>query len=466
MLEFVESEITTGKSYSHLLETLKKKLNAQDDGMVDVEGFVREQQACDNRSAGGRRGEEEEEEFDFGVARGNEDDEEVIMESLPPDEEESRMSRSSYQTRPASGGRLLDHRSMGVGTGRAYVVRGLTHGTDMGRTVGGSDTDALSTQMEVMRLDESGRDSIVATVEGRKFTYDNKQIDPSKILLHDQESKMLLTDDRDRSKVYLMDLQREKIVQEWDTQNRPVYNIMETNQGASRQQSNSFIAYNPQCVFDIDTRQKSDTAVNKTIQYKTKTGFSCGATDAAGHMVLGNTKGELRLYDGGANADGNYKRAKTALEGLGDPLVHVTCTQAGDWILGTCETYLILFPVRLSDGGRTGFVTALGKHKPKPIMLKLLPEDIAKYNLQQISFHKAEFDEKETNILTATANLIIVWDFRAIRRGHLTGYTVRPLAEYIRDVGFVANESSEAIVTATPNTVCASALQRSKKSRK
>lgn len=78
---------------------------------------------------------------------------------------------------------------------------------------------------------------------------------------------------------------------------------------------------------------------------------------------------------------------------------------------GTCQKYLVLFPVKLATNGKTGFVTALGKQKPHPIVLRLRLEDIAHYNLQELNFTKAEFDANETTIVTSTNNLVIIWDF-------------------------------------------------------
>lgn len=57
-------------------------------------------------------------------------------------------------------------------------------------------------------------------------------------------------------------------------------------------------------------------------------------TDQGGHIVTGNAVGDVRLYDGGVNADGKYKRAKTHLKGLGDPLLHVCALSDGSWVLG------------------------------------------------------------------------------------------------------------------------------------
>lgn len=77
----------------------------------------------------------------------------------------------------------------------------------------------------------------------------------------------------------------------------------------------------------------------------------------------------------------------------------------------TCPSYLLVYPVRLVSIDKTGFTSALGSLKPKPIVLRLSLADIAKYNLQDCELKPAEFDEKENHIVTSTNNLVIIWDF-------------------------------------------------------
>ena len=77
----------------------------------------------------------------------------------------------------------------------------------------------------------------------------------------------------------------------------------------------------------------------------------------------------------------------------------------------TCARYLLLYPVRLVVSEKTGFTAPLGALKPKPLVLRLDLKDISKYNLQECSFKRAEFDAKENHIVTSTNNLVIIWDF-------------------------------------------------------
>ncbi|KAL8451109.1 hypothetical protein Emed_002147 [Eimeria media] len=167
-------------------------------------------------------------------------------------------------------------------------------------------------------------------------------------------------------------------------------------------------------------------------------------TNEEGHIVLGSDKGVLRLYDGKTNAEQTFKRAKTQLAGFRDPVLHVAVTRDGAWILATCARYLLLYPVRLTTTEKTGFVTPLGTLKPKPFVLRLSLEDVSKYNLQSCSFKKAEFDEEESTIVTSTNNLVIIWDFVAVKNGKTDAYQVRRISDYIKDLAFISTKNKEA----------------------
>lgn len=49
---------------------------------------------------------------------------------------------------------------------------------------------------------------------------------------------------------------------------------------------------------------------------------------------MGSRLGALRLFDGEANAKGDFKRAKTLLETIREPITAVDVTRDGAWIVG------------------------------------------------------------------------------------------------------------------------------------
>ncbi|CBZ52437.1 hypothetical protein NCLIV_022260 [Neospora caninum Liverpool] len=340
------------------------------------------------------------------------------------------------------------YKQMNVGKDRTFVFRQT-----------GQASRHRKNDVQVLAFDEFGKTRTVATLDDSKFDFKKHHVNPATALLHDGERKMILVDEG-RENVYMMDVEREQIVQTWDANHMSIGGVMPSRKDGNQSHDRTFVAYNPQAIFCMDTREAA-RARTHTISYASKVNFTCGATDADGHIATGNAVGDIRLYDGGVNTEGKYKRAKTHLKGLGDPLLHVCALRDGSWVLGTCQKYLILFPVKLSSSGKTGFVTALGQQKPPPIVLRLRLEDIAFYNLQELSFTKAEFDDDESTIVTSTNNLVIIWDFVAVKRGDLFAYSIRKVHEYIKDVAFAkACAGDGRVIMATPSNVNTKPLKK------
>jgi hypothetical protein len=76
----------------------------------------------------------------------------------------------------------------------------------------------------------------------------------------------------------------------------------------------------------------------------------------------------------------------------------------------------------MCENGKTGFEHRMGKEKPNPKKLEILPRDLAKYQISQVSFKPARFNNftsagEESSIVTATGEYLITWSFRAVKRG-------------------------------------------------
>jgi len=59
-----------------------------------------------------------------------------------------------------------------------------------------------------------------------------------------------------------------------------------------------------------------------------------------GRFLVGNKKGEIRLYDKMG------KKAKTLLPGLGEEILGLDVTQNGHWIIATCAHFLLIIPTQ------------------------------------------------------------------------------------------------------------------------
>eukprot|EP00922_Rhytidocystis_sp_ex-Travisia-forbesii_P003454 GHVS01005030.1.p1 GENE.GHVS01005030.1~~GHVS01005030.1.p1 ORF type:complete len:657 (+),score=147.64 GHVS01005030.1:365-2335(+) len=377
------------------------------------------------------------------TARGEED-----IEWLDAEEEieaDAVLSRDTTRRKAAENPGNKLHKMMFVGRNRTFVVRGGNSST--GRLSGGQ---GMSAELQVMKIGGEGEQELVGTIPEEKLALGDQQLCPNKGLLHDNETKMMLLDESDNSRIYMLDVDREKVVQSWSA-GGVVDNILPCKDKATRDPT--FLGTNSTSLFTVDTRLSStEVAQTTNISYATNVQFTCGATDEAGHILLGSKLGDMRLYDGEANKDGKFKRAKTHLAGLGEPLLHVAVTKDGSWILGTCAKYLVLFPVKLSSSGKTGFQVGLGKSKPPPVVLKMTLEDVFKYKLSDVNFTKAEFNDDESAIVSSTGSLAVIWKFSsAVANGGTGGYIVRAVDDYIKEVDFVKNAGKhESIVMATP----------------
>jgi hypothetical protein len=216
---------------------------------------------------------------------------------------------------------------------------------------------------------------------------------PKKVILHQQDSSMLLLHPHDATKVFKMDLERGKVVEEWRTEGQALQELVPETKYAPTTPTPTLIGVNNTGFFVMDPRlpNKSKVVTSRCFQYSAgaQTRFSCAATTSDGHLAVGSKKGTIHLYNakllegteytkdvakiGGV---GSAPRAKTTLPGCGDPILGIDVTGDGKWILATCKTYLLVIPTALPEGNLTGFQKSLGKHKPIPRRLQLKREHL------------------------------------------------------------------------------------------
>lgn len=364
---------------------------------------------------------------------------------LESDEEEPEkyVARQVYSANNDS----LVHRFMEVGRDRTFVCRGNQDSpTRLSRSKG------TQLEMKVYKkqdCDGEQRLETVGTLDANKFSYKGQKFLPSKGLLHQQEKKLLVVPEGlDNTSVCLMDLETEQVVQKWGA-NTPIGCMFSSFKHGQASVDPTFMGSNSRNVFLMDTRMDG-LAKSTSIGYATNPQLSVGATDEQGHIVMGSRLGSLRLYDGQANPRGDFKRAKTLLECVREPITAVDVTKDGSWVVATTKTFLIVFCTKLAGSGKTGFETALGQKKPAPRYLMISAEDLVKYQITDINFAAAKFDAEEDSIVTSSGNMAVVWDFGTVKRGKPI-YSVRFAVDTIKDVQIPAD--SENVVVAYPTAV-------------
>jgi hypothetical protein len=256
--------------------------------------------------------------------------------------------------------------------------------------------------------------------------------DPSTVMLHEGDSKCLLLDPTlGRDTVFELDLERGQIVSEWTPSTGSITALLPVSKEAQKTGEKTFLGINDRSIFAIDPRmQPKEHTGNRaySFTYASNIKLSSATTDKEGHIVAANKTGEMRLFDGLTNKDGDLKKAKTLLAGLGDPITHVEISANGEYILATTANYLTL--TRTSVEGTSGFVKSISNSGGEPpIVLSLTPSDIAKFGLKNIQFTPARFDERRGLIVTSTGSLAILFDMK-----RLPNYSVKPMSDYIVDI--------------------------------
>lgn len=277
----------------------------------------------------------------------------------------------------------------------------------------------------------------VKTPKGELFT-------PSKMMLHEEDSALLLMNPKEKNRLYKMDLERGQVVDEWTVHpDAPVTAIVPDSKYAQMTGQQTLIGLNDSAVFRIDPRLPGHKRVDTEMKsYAVKNRFSCGATTSKGELAVASEKGEIRLFD---KID---KRAKTLLPGFGDPVLGIDVTASGRLIVATCKNYLLLIDTEI-DAGVLGFTKSMASAKPAPKRLQLKPEHVA-YMGAPVAFTPAKFSTgtgEEKSIITSTGPYVITWNLRRIKQGKLWDYQIRKYGDNVVADNFRFNQDRNIVVT-------------------
>jgi len=310
---------------------------------------------------------------------------------------------------------------MNIGAGQnSFAVRG-SH-IDVFRNAHGGMTDA-------------GVSVNVTPSRGGFFT-------PSKTLLTNQESKMLLLSPLSGNApglstppaagmrtLYDMDLERESVVREYafkkDDVEIPISDIVHDDKASGLTQAPTFLALDSNRICRFDTRTAEGVVADLTYDggkdYARGTNFTCIATAGAGQVVTGSRDGRLRMYRG----KDNLSRASTNLPSYGSPITAVDVTYDGKWVLATTDSFLMLVKTSFRDdkgNGVTGFTKSMnGGNSCAPRMLRLRGDDMGKVGpMARFSGGRftwvTEQGTKERWIVARVGSHTIMWNMQRIVR--------------------------------------------------
>jgi len=297
-----------------------------------------------------------------------------------------------------------------------------------------------------------------------------KLMNPKKVMLHSEDKDLVLQNQNDPNKLYRMDLEYGKVVDEWNVHDDiPVINFAPESKFAQMTGEKTFLGVSNNALFRVDPRVSGNKLVESDLkQYASKNDFSALSTTEKGYIAVASNKGDIRLFDRLGI------RAKTSLPALGDPIIGMDVSANGRWILGTTKNYLLLIDAEQKEGknvGKLGFEKPFGADsKPAPRRLALTPEHVAQFFYEtgkHVSFTPAKFNTardgtEETSIITATGPYIVEWNLKRIIRGSKAAYMIKRYDEDVKADDFKFG-SDKNVIVALPNEVNMVAKQSLKK---
>ena len=273
--------------------------------------------------------------------------------------------------------------------------------------------------------------------------YKGKNVVLNKGLLYKSEQNMLLLDQNNPYVLYQYDLPKGKIVNEWKTDKTSISDICPLKRNGQTTDEKVIYGVNPKSVFTLDERVNNKNNIADIKTYQTKTHANKIISSGEGQFVTGGEKGDLRFYDRIGI------KAKNLISLYGDPIRHIEISSDDQYLLLTCDKYLLLINVTDKNGEDNAF-----KHTIKlddrrgPVTLRLNTKDIAKYDLQDKAFTPARFDLNESgvnNIITSMGEYIIIWNYNDIRKGK-KNYKIKKADDLVIDNYFKVGKGNKIII--------------------
>ncbi|ORZ36573.1 VID27 cytoplasmic protein-domain-containing protein [Catenaria anguillulae PL171] len=290
----------------------------------------------------------------------------------------------------------------------------------------------------------------------KKVKFNRDPLKPTKVLLHDGERKMILSDaTKDATKLYELDLGSEKVVREFSLPGRPVNDLSaaaKSTESAAGAEA-TFLGVSDRSVFRVDPRMAGSVVSDDSqYTYSKNVGLQAVASSSSGQVAVASAKGELRLF----NQVG--KRATTALQSAGDAIVHLDVSVDGNYVLATTRSHLLLFDVRhttAKGAATTAFSTRMPKDgRPSAARLALRPEHVAKMGMAP-RFTAAYFNVSvtgESSLVTSTGPYVITWSLDDVIKGRKDKYVIKRYDEDVVADQFRFGDDQQ-IVLALPNDV-------------
>ena len=271
----------------------------------------------------------------------------------------------------------------------------------------------------------------------------NNEFAISKAKMFKNDNEILFQDSKDRNKLYQYDLNKEKIVEEWDcdsnknifcSYNKDINNYMidftYPRKLGQLNEQNEIVGINSNNLYLLDGRVNRKNKIVNIKNYSINTDFTCLVTTGFGGIATGSKNGDIRLF----NEMGN--NAKTLITGFDCPIRYIDCSVDGKYILATCDKHIMVINTE-NEYNQNGFDTCLGRIKVKPLILKLSSNELIKYNIENELFTPAKFNNntncKEMMIISSLGQYAILWNFTQVQNGQTDLYRIINSNEFVID---------------------------------
>ena len=260
----------------------------------------------------------------------------------------------------------------------------------------------------------------------------NKNVEISGAKMFGGDNQILFKDGINKDTLWQFDLNKESVIQEWKCGDNGAELLDFTH-------ATKFGQLDPQCdivginknkIFAMDGRvnRKNKIVEDKVYGSGSSKNFACISTPGFNAVATGSNDGNIRLYSD------ITKNAKTLIPCFGDPIRSLDITKSGDYILATCDKYIMLINTR-GENNENAFTYCLKRARRKPKTLKLSPVDIVKYGLQDDCYTPAKFNVSKTNnetrITSSLGQYIIVWNLDDVKNGIIDAYKLRNVNEFV-----------------------------------
>ena len=273
--------------------------------------------------------------------------------------------------------------------------------------------------------------------------YQGKSVKLNKGLLYKSESNMLLLDQNNPYVLYQYDLPKGKIVSEWKTDKTTISDICSLKRDGQKTDEQVIYGVNPKSVFTLDERVNNKYNIGEIKSYQTKNFANKIMSTQGGQFITGGERGDLRFYDRIGI------KAKNLFSFYGDPIRHIDISSDDQYLLITCDKYLLLVNNLSNKNDQNAFLTTIPLEERRiPLTLQVKTSDIAKYGLKDANFTPARFDVNEdglNNIITSLGEYIIIWNYNDIRKKKLN-YKIKKADDLVIDNYFKSGKRNKIII--------------------